>query len=275
MAGQCESLVRQHDYDRYTAALFAPEAVRADLFALYAFNYEIAKIAETVRNPVAGQIRLQWWRERVEELYSEAPARTALITALASAVERHRLPRAFFDELVDAREFDLDPGPFADLQQLEAYADATSGNLMRLAGRVLGAGEALDENAREAGIAYAITGLIRALPFHAVRSHIAMPADEMARARVTPDQLLRGRLSPEITTLIARMSEIARAHYRRVKRTQRRYLPAILPTTLVPAFIRALNRRGFNIYRDSAEIAGYHRQWIMLRAVITGRLPNR
>lgn len=272
VAGYCESLVRKHDYDRYVAALFAPESVRADLFALYAFNYEVARIAETVRNPVAGQIRLQWWRERIEEIYAGASARTALLTALASGVKRHRLDRSLFDQLIDAREFDLDPTPFNDLPPLEAYADATSGNLMRLAARVLGAGGAVDETAGEAGIAYAITGLLRALPFHAARSHVAIPADEMARAGIAPDELLRGRMSPEITALIARMSEIARAHYGRVKPTERRYLPAILPAALVPAFIRILNRRGFDVYRNSTEIAGYRRQWIILRAVMRGRI---
>jgi phytoene/squalene synthetase len=274
VASYCESLVRKQDYDRFIAALFAPEAVRADLFALYAFNHEIAKIAETVRNPVAGQIRLQWWRERIEEIYAGAPAGTALLTALASAVARRVLDRSLFDHLIDAREFDLDPAPFADLPQLEAYADATSGNLMRLAARVLGAGETIDESAREAGIAYAIAGLMRALPFHAARLHIAMPMDEMAGVGVAPDQLLRGRMSAEITALIARMTEIACAHYRRVKRTERRYLPAILPATLVPAFIRILNRPGLDLYRDSTEIPGYRRQWITLRAVIAGRLPS-
>jgi phytoene synthase len=275
VAGYCESLVRRQDYDRYIAALFAPEAVRPDLFALYAFNYEIAKIAETVKNPVAGQIRLQWWRERIDEIYAGAPGRTELLTALGSAVARHRLDRSLIDDLIDAREFDLDRAPFADLPQLEAYADATSGNLMRLAARVLGAGETLDENAGEAGIAYSVTGLMRALPFHAGRAHIAMPADEMARAGVAPDELLRGRMLPQIGALIAGVSEIARAHYRRVRRTERRHLPAILPSAVVPAFIRVLNRRGFDAYRDSTEIPGYRRQWIMLRAVIVGRLPNR
>jgi phytoene synthase len=267
-------LVRKQDYDRYIAALFAPEAVRPDLFAVYAFNYEVAKTAETVRNPVAGQIRLQWWRERVGEIYAGNPARTEIATALAGAVGRHGLDRSLFDDLIDARESDLDPLPFADLRQLENYANATSGNLMRLAARVLGAGEVMDENAREAGIAYAFTGLLRALPFHAARSHVAMPADEMARAGVAPDQLVRGRMSPEIATLIVRVSEIAHAHYARVNRADRRYLPAILPAALAPVLIRTLNRPGFDAFRDTTEIAGYRRQWIMLRAVVAGRLPN-
>ena len=270
MAGYCEFVVRKHDYDRFIAALFVPETLRADLFALYAFNYEVARIAEIARNPVAGQIRLQWWRERIDEIYAGAPAPAETVTELARAVARHGLDRSLFDDLIDARESDLDPAPFSELPQLEAYADATSGNVMRLAARVLGAGGTLDKNAREAGIAYAVTGLLRALPFHAAHSHIAVPADEMARAGVAPDQLLRGHMSPAIASLIARMSDIAHAHYQAVTLVGRRSLPAILPAALVPAYIRILNRSGFDIYRDSTEIAGYRRQWILLRAVMRG-----
>jgi phytoene synthase len=55
-------LVRRHDRDRYMTALFAPAARREALFALYAFNYEIARVREAVTQPTLGQIRLQWWR---------------------------------------------------------------------------------------------------------------------------------------------------------------------------------------------------------------------
>src|SRR3546814_13116142 len=59
----CGALVERHDPDRYLASLFAPEAQREDLFALYAFNYEVAKTAEVVSEPMIGQIRLQWRSE--------------------------------------------------------------------------------------------------------------------------------------------------------------------------------------------------------------------
>ena len=59
-------LVRRHDRDRYQTALFAPADRREALFALYAFNYEIARVRESVTQPMLGQIRLQWWREVID-----------------------------------------------------------------------------------------------------------------------------------------------------------------------------------------------------------------
>ena len=59
----CEALVRTADKDRFLRTLFAPAEHRGALFALYAFNVEVARVREAAREPLAGEIRLQWWRD--------------------------------------------------------------------------------------------------------------------------------------------------------------------------------------------------------------------
>ena len=61
----CEALVRAADKDRFLAALFAPAAHRGALYALYAFNIEIARVRESIHEPLAGEIRLQWWTDAI------------------------------------------------------------------------------------------------------------------------------------------------------------------------------------------------------------------
>lgn len=173
--------------------MFAPAKLRLDLFALYAFNYDVAKIAESVSQPIAGQIRLQWWRERIEEIYAGKATGSELVKSLAQAARSHDLSKFLFDSFIDAREHDLEAAPFADLASLESYADATSGNIMRLSARILGAGSTLDGDAREAGIAYALTGLLRSLPFHAARECVMLPADAMSEAGVSSESLFAGQ----------------------------------------------------------------------------------
>ena len=46
----CEALVRASDKDRFVASLFAPTGTRPHLFALYAFNLEIARVAEVAQS---------------------------------------------------------------------------------------------------------------------------------------------------------------------------------------------------------------------------------
>ena len=89
----CAGEVRRHDTDRYLASMFAPADRRADLIAVYAFNLEIAKLRETVSEPMLGQMRLQWWRETIAALYEGERRDNAVSIALAETVRRHHPPR--------------------------------------------------------------------------------------------------------------------------------------------------------------------------------------
>src|SRR5690348_13728410 len=96
--------LRRYDRDRYLAALFVPADRRAAVIALYAFNHEIAKTREVVSEPLLGRIRLQWWREAIEEAYGGGGVRAhEVMTPLAAAIREHRLTREHLDAMIDAR----------------------------------------------------------------------------------------------------------------------------------------------------------------------------
>ncbi len=108
------ALVRRHDRDRFQTALFAPAAAREALFALYAFNYEIARVRESVSEPILGHIRLEWWREAVATAFSGGPARRHdVVEAVTAAIRAHNLSRNLLDRLIDAREHRFRPRPAA------------------------------------------------------------------------------------------------------------------------------------------------------------------
>jgi NADH dehydrogenase [ubiquinone] 1 alpha subcomplex assembly factor 6 len=132
-------LVQRHDRDRFLTALFAPAERREDLFALYAFNYEVAKTREVVSEATLGRVRLQWWRESIAGIYAgDTPRRHEVIEPLTAAIRRHDLARESFDRLIDARESDLGNDPPESLAALERYVDTTSGGLVLLALAILG-----------------------------------------------------------------------------------------------------------------------------------------
>src|SRR5215831_15489085 len=161
------ALVQRHDHDRFQTVLFAPAARREALFALYAFNYEIARVRETVTQPMLGQIRLQWWRENIAAAFEGGPVRRHIVAEpLTAAIRGAALSREHFDRLIDARETDLEDDPPAALADLEGYAEATSARLIYLALEILGVhDDAADEAARHVGIAYALAGLMRSMAF--------------------------------------------------------------------------------------------------------------
>lgn len=200
----CAHEVREHDHDRYLTALFVPAAHREAVFALYAFNAEVARTREAVSEPVLGQIRLQWWREALDEIYQGEVREHPVVVGLSQAVDRYSLDRVQFDALLDAREGDLDDdAPPADLAALEAYAAATSGTLSALAMSVLGfPGDAPSRAAHLVGTAWALTGLMRAVGFHAQSQRLYLPGDLLRGQAIDQRTLFDGKPSPALSNVV-------------------------------------------------------------------------
>jgi phytoene synthase len=145
---------------------------------------------------------------------------------------------------------------------------------MRMAARILGAGERLDGAAREAGIAYAIAGLLRAMPYRAAERRLVLPVASLRAAGASPDDVFTGKASGALTAVFAEMAGASHAHLRAAREisTPRKFLPALLPAVLVPLHLKVLTKVGFNPFRDVVDIPIYRRQLAMLFAVMTGKL---
>jgi len=151
--------LRKYDNDRFLTCLFAPADRREALFALFAFNVEIAKTREVVTEPVLGQIRLQWWHDSIGEVYDRGDEagvrRHEVLQPLAEAIRRFDLTRSHFETLIEAREADLTDEPPADQTCLSSYAEVTSAPLNLLALEILGVRDAAAAKAaRHVGIAW-------------------------------------------------------------------------------------------------------------------------
>ena len=213
----CEELVRAGDKDRFLATLFAPQKYRRALYALYAFNLEVTRTRELAREPMPGEIRLQWWRDALGGAGRGEVDAHPVAASLRDVVVRYRLPPRMLVDLIDARSFDLYDETMASMSYLERYAVQTSSALLELAARILGDGRDLGTSdlTRHAGIAYAIAGLLRALPIHAARGQLYLPADLMERHGAQSIDVLAGRATTELRAVLAELRLVARHHLAR------------------------------------------------------------
>ena len=98
----CQDLVRSGDKNRFLATLFAPQKYRRALCALYAFNLEVARTRELAREPMPGEIRLQWWRDLLAGAGRGEVDAHPVAAALRDTVVRYRLPPNTLRNLIDA-----------------------------------------------------------------------------------------------------------------------------------------------------------------------------
>jgi phytoene synthase len=273
----CEKLVRVADKDRFVATLFAPAERRGALFALYAFNIEVARVREVAREPLAGEIRLQWWSEVLAgEGRGEVEAHP-VAAALCTAAARYGLSGQRLEALLEARRFDLYDEPMATLSELDAYADGASCGLIALAAQVLGVDRSApaDALARHAGVGYAIAGLLRAFPIHVARGQHYIPRDILQRHGAAARPPARGPATPQLRAALAELRLVARRRLDAARALIADAPPALLPALLavapVVATLARMERPDYDPYAP-VDIAPWRRQWLIWRAA---RRPAR
>jgi len=263
-------IARSGDPDRALAALFAPREARADLLALYAFNVELARIAEQVTEPELGAIRLQWWREAIQRAANGETTGHPVADAVGALERRRALPPQRIEALIDARSFDVATKIMPDWNALETYLHDTAGALFALAAACVGVPRgAIEPAASHAGLAYGLTGLMRALPVRAGSGLLYLPADMLRRYGTSPEAVLAGNTEPGLLSLLEELRGKAKAGLddarRHIAKLDRATQAAFLPLSLVEPYLAALERPGRDPLREIADINPLYRLWRMAR----------
>jgi len=157
----CAALVEKADPLRFRVAMAAPVGARRILFPLYAFNIEVARAPWVTQEAMIAEMRLQWWRDALEEIALGKPLRRhEVLHALAACLDTEGAQ--CLDGLIAARRWDIYKDPFEDRDHFDAYINATSGHLMWTAARLLGSAE--EEVVRDFSYGVGIANIFQAVP---------------------------------------------------------------------------------------------------------------
>jgi phytoene synthase len=199
-------LVRSHDFDRYAATLFVPADKRRSLLALYAFNTEITRVRELVKQPLPGEIRLQWWTDMLAGAGHGDVEQNPVAAELLLAIRAHDLSIDRLSKLIDVHIFDLYNDPMPDLALLESHFRDTLGTLLFSSAKILGDGsEASAHVAEHAGLAQGVARIIARLPYDTMRRQLFVPQDMLLQNGSSADQMFAGKMTPGIRATLDRL----------------------------------------------------------------------
>jgi 15-cis-phytoene synthase len=236
MADLCQEMVRDWDKDRYLASLFAPDDKRNHLFALYAFDTEIARIRTLVSEPQIGEIRMQWWADTFDSIAVGNTVDHPVAMQLATTVNEFSLPVEHLTKLIDARRAELYADQFPDLFSLESYIAETDAVIMQCAAMILD---------RQAA-AEATTG-------------IGNYASAFGLARLIANEDLRSKFMPKDESI-----ETIRQHaQKRLAEARKGQVPRPLTAAVLPASLTELYLSG--------SPSPLRKQWKLWRAARSGR----
>ncbi len=265
------ALVMQRDRERYWSALFASRPDRPGLLALYAFNAELDHILTLVSEPMAGQIRLQWWRDAVDLATLGKRTGNPVADALSAAIARYDLPKDRLIGMVDARVPAMFGEPPLDDKALKASLRETEGAVFELGAAILGdRGEHAKLAAAHAGVAYGLTGTLLKLPFLASSQKAFLPSSYLENRGIDLAAIHRGETSESFGAAVADLRGVAsRAlqHFRAMAGdVNPQAWPAFLPLTLVKPYLRAMAAPDFDPLRTVVAISPLRRFWRIWRA---------
>ena len=157
----CAAIVERGDPVRFRAAMAAPVEARAILFPVYAANIEISRAPWVTQEPMIAEMRLQWWRDVMEQIIEGDEVRRHEVATPLAGVLSHAGAEAM-DRLIAARRWDIYKDPFEDAAAFTAYLEDTSGGLLFAVCDALGKADA--NVAKDAGYAAGLAAFFQAIP---------------------------------------------------------------------------------------------------------------
>jgi len=278
IADAIRETARGFEFDRYLAALLAPAAARGDLAAVAAFSGELVRVRDTVTNPMIGEIRLQWWRDALQQVARGDVIGHPVADALGATIRRHSLPLALLEDVIDARSRDIARQPPADDAELATYLFQSEGALFEAALIILGVptGSRAREAARPAGQTYGLARLLGGLPQALARGYLPLPVSRLEAAGIPAAALELVRVNPDLPDLVRGLRQEARQALiearEQTARLGRLAVPAFLPLVMVEPYLQGQEQTGADLSTPAMEIAPIRRVWRFWRAKRRGQV---
>jgi phytoene synthase len=263
----CEHKVAQSGSSFAFSFRFLPPPRRQAITAVYAFCREVDDVVDEVTDPAVARTKLAWWRREIGAVFGGTPQHP-VAAALAAVVGKYALPREHFDAIIDGMGMDLEQNRYQDFATLERYCHRVAGVVGLLSAEIFGYQDpATRTYARELGIAFQLTNIVRDVGEDAQRGRIYLPQDELRRFGVGDADIFGRKTTPAFISLMAFQVERARACYARAlaalpPRDRRAQRPGLMMAAVYRALLTEIERDGYRVLDRRIALAPLYKAWL-------------
>jgi len=252
---ESRTITRKSASNLALAFVLLPKAKRDGMSALYAFCREVDDIADNESVPVERRReQLAAWRADVRRACGAEAPEFPVNRELQPVIRQFQLPFEHFDALLQGVEMDLDIKRYEDYERLELYCYRVASVVGLLSIQVFGyKSPSVREYAILLGKALQLTNILRDVRADVQRGRIYLPLSELARFKVSPDEILRFEYSPRFFELAESVARRAREFYRLAGQTlpaadRRSMVAAELMGSVYWCLLRKLELQQFNVF---------------------------
>lgn len=210
---QAEAITKKYASTFYFSSHFLSEEKRLAAYAIYA----ICRISdETVDNADRGSSKQNLVKllEYITAAYNHAPADNALLSAFSQTVDKYKIPKKYFLELIAGMYLDLEKNRYNDFDELYDYCYKVAGVVGLIMLQIFGYKDMRAQGyAVDLGIAMQLTNILRDIKEDYSRGMIYLPKDEMMRFNVTETDISEGHVNTNFKALLKFQISRAREYY--------------------------------------------------------------
>ncbi len=260
--------LRENDRSRYLAGLLMGDDVRLPIAVLYAFNAEISRIRDLIKEPLPGEIRLQWWREvTAESARKDEASANPLALAVNQTIDKYGINRSSFDGYCRSRIFDLYDDPMPDRLTYEGYCGETASTLLQWSCQVIDAdiAKTTADACGHSGVAQSVAGHLALLPQHIARGQLYIPLEFIKAHDLNRDQFLSGEDSDKTADILNQFVEYGEEHLAKarqeISKLPEHMRQAFLPLASTSRIFQRTRKMAAQALKSSVAPAIWLNQW--------------
>jgi len=251
----------------YYSFLFLPPDRRRAITALYAFCREVDDVVDETAEPQIAAAKLAWWRSEVANLFAGNPQHP-VTKALGVFTQKFSITSQRLNEIIDGMEMDLTQTRYLDWPGLERYCYRVASVVGLLAAGIFGYRDARTlDYARNLGIAFQLTNIIRDVGEDARKNRIYLPMAELKEFGVPAADILQSRQTPEFARLMEFEAARAREHYEKAMRAlpkddRKAQRPGLIMAAIYRALLDEIERDGFRVLTQRTSLTPLRKFWL-------------
>jgi phytoene synthase len=258
----------------YYSFLFLPAERRRAITALYAFCREVDDVVDETNETQLAATKLAWWRTEVGH-FAAGKAQHPVTKALSVFQERFSIAPERLNEIIDGMEMDLTQTRYLDWANLERYCYRVASVVGLLAAGIFGYRDPRTlDYARELGIAFQLTNIIRDVGEDARKNRIYLPMADLKEFGVPAADILNSRQTPEFGRLMQFETQRAKDYYAKAfaalpavdRKSQR---AGLIMAAIYRTLLGEIERDGFRVLTQRTSLTPLRKLWIAWKTWVT------
>jgi 15-cis-phytoene synthase len=251
----------------YYSFLFLPPERRRAITALYAFCREVDDVVDETSDAQLAATKLAWWRVEVGKLFAENPQHP-VTKALSPHLKPFGITHEKLNDIIDGMEMDLTQTRYLDWPGLERYCYRVAGVVGLLAAGIFGYRDARTlDYARNLGLAFQLTNIIRDVGEDARKNRIYVPMSDLKEFGVPAADILHARETPEFQRLMSFEAARAREHYGKAMQAlpaedRKPQRPGLIMAAIYRTLLEEIERDGFRVLTQRTSLTPLRKFWI-------------